>query len=131
MNALEKILGKLSGLREQKSKGGPRGWISAIGVIALVLVGIAVAVWVTQKNRRELAKLRHQRVKANIESANALAEERVAKNEIEAAAAKKRVRLAETKIESINKQIAEANARHDENQSLVRRMRWSDLPSGQ
>ena len=119
-------------VEEQKKKsGGSKGWRWLLIVIPIILIGLFVAAWVTQKDRRELAKLRHEKNKRQIEKDNADSASKAAKEEEEVRTALARVDLAGEAINEIDRRIEEARKRHAENKKLIGRLRWNDLPSGE
>ena len=124
--ALDKIVNAIDRQREKKNSSP---WVWLI-LIPLVLAGIAIAAWVSTKDRRELAKLRHEKNKREIESENAFAEAEAKKSEAEAEEALKRVAEAEAEIITIDKRLKEVEKRHDENKELIERVTWDDLPVG-
>jgi transcription elongation GreA/GreB family factor len=86
--------------------------------------------YVLNRNRKELAKLRHERNKAEIEKENELANG-IAQKEIDKAkAALKKINEAERRIQDIDERLAAAEAKHAEDTKAIDRMRWGDLPRG-
>jgi hypothetical protein len=113
-----------------KEAGGAKSWWRWPILIILVLIGIAVAAWVLGRNRRELARLRHEKNKREILAANAKAlsdagmEEKSA--EMRLAAANKALE----RVADINQKIKDAEDEYAEASGRASRITWADLPSG-
>ena len=127
---MEVLVKTVEAVEKRKSKGG-KSWLSLLIIIPLILVGLFVAAWVTQKDRRELAKLRHEKNKRRIEKENADTASKMVREEKEIQAALERVDLAGEAINEIDRRMTEASRRHEKNKKLIGRLRWRDLPPGQ
>lgn len=113
------------------SGGGSKSWISYIIIIAVVLAGIAVWVWLSNRSNAELAKLRHEKEVQRIKAEKAAVDAEVAKSDDVAEAAKK-VRLeAEAKQAIVEADIKFEEERYAANLRAIDRIRsWDDVPSG-
>lgn len=79
-----KLLDQLKGIVDKNrhpTKGGGKSWLGTLVIIAVVLVGVAVWSWIAWRQGRELAKLRHEKNKAQITKETALVKTRVAEND--------------------------------------------------
>jgi uncharacterized protein HemX len=130
VSALDKISTAVTSQKEKKDKGGPGAWWRWPLIIILVLIGIAVAAWALGRNRRELAKLRHEKNKREILAENAKVLSEV---EGEEKSAEMRLQAANESLErvaEINTRIQAAKDRYEKDKDRASRITWADLPAG-
>ncbi len=109
------------------SDGKPAPWFWIIAGVVLLL-GLALAAWVLGTNREELAKLRHEKVPAKIEQADADAALAAATEDEIKEAALERVAVATKKLEQLDDDLDHAKEVFAGNLAAAKRIRWSDLP---
>ncbi|MEE9358884.1 MAG: hypothetical protein V3U85_00220 [Hyphomicrobium sp.] len=114
--------------QKPKEGGGARSWWRWPLLIVLVLIGVLVAAWVISRDRRELARLRHERNVQRIKSENAKANLEAAENERIAEQALERVEQSKLIVEALNNQIAEIEAAHAKRKLEIDAITWGDLP---
>lgn len=126
-----KFLEKLKGFVETKKeakKEGNAGWITGLIVFIVALIGVFVFAWQANKKAKELARLRHEKNKREIEQKNTETQRRVAEND------KKSGRLGEEivdlrdKIHKTDVAIAKAEeARHKDREAINSITSWNDI----
>jgi uncharacterized protein HemX len=127
------ILGRLEGIvnDNKSSKGGGKSWISTLIIIAVALMGVAVFAWISFRNNRELAKLRHEKEKARILAEKAVVDAKVAANDAARAEAEKKRAEVEEKIRHIEADVRTENARYEADLRSIDRIRsWRDVDPG-
>lgn len=107
---------------------GAKSWWRWPLLIILVLVGVLVAAWALNRDRRELARLRHARNKARIEEDNATAETKAALSEATVEAALTKVIRSKVLVANLDKQIAQGEAAHAKRLADIKKITWGDLP---
>jgi hypothetical protein len=127
LSALSKIANAVTSHKTEKKRGAWWRWPL---IIVLVLFGFAIMAWVLGRNRRELARLRHEKNKREILAANA---KTLAAVGVEEETAETRLQAANEslkRVEEINQKIREAEKRYEENRHHASRITWADLPAG-
>lgn len=131
----DELLRKLENLIESKVTAEPssqnstssaKSWIWAIVIAVIVLIGITVFTWISFKNGRELAKLRHEKNKAKILADQAAAEAELAKLQSEIDAAQTRADAAAEDLRRAEADIRAEEARYEANRRAIDRMRGWD-----
>ena len=125
MNPSE-LLKKLSDSVEKKKN--ENSWIAYVAISGISLVSIFIFAWVSSKNSRELAKLRHEKNKRKVEEENLqvkihreLNDKRILNLAIE-------VDKNKIKIEDIDRKIEEAKKAHQENLKNINSITgWKDI----
>lgn len=124
------LLGKLESIvKENKAaEGGGKSWIGTLVIIAVVLVGIAVWSWISYRQGRELAKLRHEKETQRILAEKAVADAKVVANDAAIAAAKKEAEKVAEHLEIIEADIRAEEERHAADLRAIDRIRsWRDV----
>lgn len=128
-----KLLNQLKGIvdkNKQPTKGGGKSWLGTLIIIAVVLVGVAVWSWLSWRQGRELAKLRHAKNKARITQETAIVKAQVAEND---AAVKKQMQLfdeAEKKLKTIEAAIKAEEKQYAADMRAIDSIRsWRDASS--
>jgi hypothetical protein len=99
-------------------------------VILLVVVGLLVAYWLLMRDRRELARLRHERFKANEEARQAAIDAQVNSAKATAEDRMHRVREATRRLGAIDLELVEAERRYEANTKAADSLTWRALPRG-
>jgi len=124
------LLGQLKdivGGNKEPTKGGGKSWVSTLVIIAVVLVGVAVWSWISWKNGRELAKLRHEKNKAKILAEKAEVDLLVEKGNEAIAAKIKIVDAAEEKLRVVEADILAVEAHYEADMRAIDSIRsWRD-----
>lgn len=129
---LERLAGVADAQRDPTT-GRPRSVWRWIVLAVVVLVGAGVVVWLWRlrdAERRELARLRHEKNRAALEADNARAAAAAAELEEEMRAALRRVADSEVRVARIDEELAAAEDRHDEALDAIGRLTLRDLPVG-
>lgn len=124
-----KLLDQLKGIVEKKAptKGGGRSWVSALIVITVVLVGVAVWSWISFRRGRELAKLRHEKNKAKLLKEDAVLQAQIAKNDEYIAEQEKIFNTADDRLKIIEADIRAEEKRYEADMRAIDSIRsWSD-----
>lgn len=128
----DKLLRQLEELIKSKSTPAGHGdrvgssWIWSIIIPIIVLIGIAVFAWISRKNGRELAKLRHEKVKAKVLADNAKVSAELEQNAEHIARAQKNSDMRDEKLRRIEADIRAEEARHEADRRAIDRMRTWD-----
>ena len=122
---LEKLADRLG--RQRTPEGKARSWWRWPLIILLILIGLAVAAWVINRDRRELARLRHEKYKREQEARNAAVDAQVAATEAATDAALERVSETTHAIDAADAQLAKARRKYERDEAAIDRLRWSDL----
>jgi hypothetical protein len=124
--------GIIKAIESQKPEkgGGAKSWWRWPLLILLVLAGLAIAGWISMRNRRELAKLRHEKFKREELAKQAEVDAQVAENDLSKekhlkVAARERERLLEADLK-----LKAAENRHAKHVDAIDRLGWGDLPRG-
>jgi hypothetical protein len=107
--------------------GKPKWWLVPVAILVL-LVGLFIASSILKRNRGELAKLRHEKRKAEILEAQERSDAQRAPHEKAAKEAAQRADKAAQRIEGIDANIKRLEERHAGDQRVVDLLVWSDLP---
>lgn len=124
-----KLLDQLRGIVEKKAptKGGGRSWVSALIVITVVLVGVAVWYWISFRRGRELAKLRHEKNEAKILKETAVAHAQVAANNEYVEKWEKIFNMADDRLKIIEADIKAEEKRYEADMRAIDSIRsWRD-----
>lgn len=131
--ALQKLAGAVDRQKDPDT-GKPRSWWRWLVVGVLVVVGVGLIAWTWRlagRERRELARLRHEKTRLEVEKANAAAAAEAAREFEKVVSAKARVRGSEERVAKIDAEIAALEVRHAEALDAISRIRLSDLPRGE
>jgi uncharacterized protein HemX len=121
------LLKKLSSISEKK-KEGKHSWVTSVIIFFISAIAIFVFAWVSGKNAKQLAKLKHEKNKRKAEKENLkvimkreLNEERVLDLAI-------KIDNNKAKIEHIDNKIEEAARVHQKNISNINSITgWKDI----
>jgi septal ring factor EnvC (AmiA/AmiB activator) len=126
-----KFLEKLKGFVETKKeakKEGNAGWITGLIVFIVALIGVFVFAWQANKKAKELAKLRHEKNKREIERKNAETARQVAKNDEESDRLGKQISDLGGEIHKTEVAIERAKeARHKDREAINSITSWNDI----
>ena len=103
-----------------------KSWIWAIIIPIVVLIGITAYAWFAFRRGRELAKLRHEKVKTNILTAQAEITKEVADGNLKIAEGEKKLDAAREKLRVIEADIRAEEARYEADRRAIDRMRGWD-----
>ena len=131
----QKLLGQLKQI-VSSNKGPPatdggggsaKSWISALIIIAVVLVGISVWYWISFRRGRELAKLRHEKNKAKVLADQAVIDKKVAEGDAAITEAEKVIEKADDRLRIIDADIRAEEGRYAADLRAIRSIRsWRD-----
>jgi outer membrane protein TolC len=126
------VLGKLEKIvndNKAPSGGGSKSWIGTLIIIVVALAATAVFAWISAKNGRELAKLRHEKVKAQVEADQAKVDAQVAKDDAGVAAAQVKIDAAKDAVRVAEADIKAAEGHYEADLRAIDRIRsWDDVP---
>lgn len=118
----------VSRVDDQKAEqGGARSWWRWPLLLVLVLAGLAVAAWIVRRDRLELAKLRHEKNKAEIEQDNARAELLANVEEGRVRDALAEVRESTARVAELTTRLRKAKEKYNADQQAIARLSWRDL----
>jgi len=121
----------IKAIEAQKSAGG--GTKSALRwplLIVLVLVGIAVAAYVSWSQSREIARLRHEKFKQGVLAAQESMHARLATNDKDKAAHEEKADKARVRAMEAGLMLLAAENRYAKHGDAIDRLTWADLPRG-
>ncbi len=129
---LKKLAGAISSQKSEET-GKPKSWWRWPLVIGLVVLALVAVIWIWRlagKERKELARLRHEKKTLKIRADQAKIDEAV-EHERETIAEHRRVVVESVaRVREIDQEIAEGEERHDEVLADIDRIRVVDLPRG-
>jgi len=127
-NKLLEQLGKLV-KDNQDASGGGKSWLGTLIILAAVLAGVAIWSWIAWRKNKELAKLRHEKVKAQIMADQAEVDRKVAENDAAIAAASKVLDKARDDLRVIEEDIRAEEGRYEADLRAIDSIRsWRDVP---
>jgi hypothetical protein len=103
-----------------------KSWIWAIIIPIIVLIGITAYSWFAFRRGRELARLRHEKVKANLLTAQAEIDRKVDEGNLTIAEAEKKIAAARERLRVIEANIKVEEARYEADHRAIDRMRGWD-----
>jgi uncharacterized protein HemX len=103
-----------------------KSWVWAIILPVIVLAGIALFAWLSQRSNRELAKLRHEKNKEAILLAQSIAAQKVAKNDAKVAEAQKEIDASKERLRVIYADQAAEEKRYEADLHALHRIRTWD-----
>lgn len=127
-----KILAQLKSLVDGNKKpaaegGGGKSWVSTLIIIAVTLAAMAVWAWISWRQGRELAKLRHAKEVERIRGDNKVIDDAVAKDRAEIDDLNKKYLDTEKALDAINARIKAAEAQHEADKRAISAIRsWRD-----
>jgi septal ring factor EnvC (AmiA/AmiB activator) len=125
---LEKLKGFTETKQEAKKESGSSSWIVAIVMVFVVLIGVFVFAWVANKNAKELAKLRHEKNKREIEEENAKVAAEAEKNDVKRAELEKLASETRAEIDKVDKAIKNVEAARDTDRAAIDSITsWNDI----
>ena len=112
----------------EKKSNGKAGIITSIVMAIATLVALAVFAFVANRKSKELARLRHEKNKAEIHRATAETNAKHAKNEAHREALEEKIGLCEAQAAEIEKDIkAVESARKEDQDSINSITSWNDV----
>jgi uncharacterized protein HemX len=130
-----KLLRQLESLIQKKSvkledshtpRRVSKSWYWAIILPVIVLAGIALVAWLSQRSNRELAKLRHEKNKTKILKDQAVVQAKIATNDEFIAEQKKIFNASQKRLRIIESDIAAEEKRHETDMHALHRIRTWD-----
>jgi len=107
--------------------GSAKSWVSALIILAVVLVGIAIWSWISFRRGRELAKLRHEKNKTKILADQAKVDLKVKEGDEEIAELEKAIEVEDEKIRIVDADIRAEEGRYEADLRAIRSIRsWRD-----
>jgi len=123
---IERLADRLS--RQRTPEGRVRAWWRWPLILALIAVGVLAAAWILRRDRRELARLRHERYQREQEARSAALDAQLAETEQAAEAALERVRAATAALDAVETRLTAAQETYARTDAAIDRIRWADLP---
>ena len=124
-----KWLEKLAALVDSQKAdgGGARSWWRWPLLILVVLVGVASAAWVSWRQRKELAKLRHEQFKREVEANAVTVRLLEAETKDTRLALKIELDRVAAEVDDLEAEIAKVTCARAERIAVVDRLDWRDL----
>lgn len=129
---IKRLAGAISSQKSEET-GKPKSWWRWPLVVLLVVLAVVAVVWIwrlSSKERRELARLRHERNVLEIQAEQAQIDSAVARDRAVIADRRRLIAESAARVREIDREIAEGNRRHDEVLADIDRIRVVDLPRG-
>lgn len=129
---IKKLAGAISSQKSEET-GKPKSWWRWPLVIGLVVLAVVAVVWIwrlSSRERRELARLRHERNVLKIQADQARVDAEVGRERDVIAEKRRLVAESVARLKEIDLEIAEGKERHDEVLADIDRIRVVDLPRG-
>lgn len=129
---LDQILGRLIGAIDQNKddKAGAKNWWRWPILIVLMLAAVAVFAWISNRDAKELANLRHEKKKAELERDQAQIDALIAKDAAQVELHQKEIDAASARIEKLNKEFQETRDDLAKKIAAIDRVRtWEDVAS--
>ena len=115
---------------QKEDKGGAKSWWRWPLVILLVLVAVAVFAWISRRDAKELARLRHEKKVREVEAAQIEANAKYAKLTVTIDEHQKRIEKSAARVKEIDVQIEEVETRLAADKKAIDRIRtWDDVGS--
>jgi septal ring factor EnvC (AmiA/AmiB activator) len=126
-----KFLEKLKSFTETKKeekRDGKAGWIAGIVMFFVTVIGLIVFAYVANRKAKELARLRHEKNKREIESKNAEVNRRVAENDKEKERLGNEISELRGKINQANVAVEKAKEVRRKDQEAINSITsWNDI----
>ncbi len=129
---LKKLAGAISSQKSEET-GKPKSWWRWPLVVLLVVLAVVAVVWIwrlSSKERRELARLRHERNVLKIQADQARVDAEVTRERDVIAEKRRLIAESAARVKEIDLEIAEGKERHAEVLDAIDRIRVVDLPRG-
>ena len=126
---IDKVSGWVQGQGPKQEKRG-KAWSSITGLVigAIALFTVAYISWRAHRQGKKLAKLQHERDVAEQRKITNEVSARVMKNAARAATLRKQAEESKAKIEELDKEIAEIEARRTRNKNEIDAVKnWDDV----
>ncbi len=115
---------------QKEDKGVAKNWWRWPLVILLVLVAVAVFAWISRRDARELAKLRHEKKVREVERAQADLDAKIATETVTIDQHQKRIDESDVRVRELSVQIKKVEARLAVDKEAIDRIRtWDDVGS--
>jgi uncharacterized protein HemX len=122
---LDRLLAAVSKHKDEKYQ--VKSWWRWFIVIALVLFAVAIYVWLMRRGTKELARLRHEKKKAEIEKMQAIVDAKVDEESRVLREYAEKIDVANRRLEEIDAQILEVEERNAKNTRAIDDIRtWDD-----
>lgn len=130
-----KLLAQLEGLIKKNTTTTEKGetksnsWVGTLIIVVVALAAVAVFAWISWRNNKELAKLRHEEEKRKILAEKAVVDKQVATNQAKIDSLQKDLVVLEDERRIIAADIKHAEERHEADKRAIDRIRsWDDVP---
>jgi len=124
---LEKLKGFVESKKEEK-KNGNAGWIASIIVFIVAIIGIFVFAWQANKKSKELAMLRHEKNKREVEKKNAEVDRKVEENDMRVAELDVKIGELEAEIDKADASIKKTEEARSKDQEAINSITsWNDI----
>lgn len=122
-----KLLEELKKLIES-NKSSNSSWVGVLVAVLVAIGGIAIWSWLSFRHNRELAKLRHEKVKTKVLNAQALLKSEIAEGQEQIALSEKEVGAAEERLRVIEADIRREESLYEANLRAIDSIRsWRDV----
>jgi uncharacterized protein HemX len=126
--AILKSLDELVQKNKDQANGGGKSWVGTLIIIAAVLVGTAVWAWISWRQGKELARLRHEAEARRIQAEHDAVDQAVAAAKARIDELQKRIDEAKARIKAVELKIAEVEAQRAADKKAIDRVRsWRDV----
>ena len=113
---------------DEKKTASPKSWISAIIIFFVVMIAVLVFAYVSTRNSKELARLRHEKNKRDIMAKNKEAMSSVEKNDVAIAEHEVAIETLHKEMDGIDAEIAKIeHARKMDHKAIELITRWRDI----
>ena len=121
------LIGQLRDLVGKESSKGKKSWVSTLLIVAAALAASGVWYWVSWRRSRELAKLRHEKMKRGILLDKSRTDRAVASNDGKAKALDKVIAARTRRFKIILADIRAEESRYEADLRAINRIRsWRD-----
>lgn len=125
---IDALAAAVESMQERGRERGGHPWWWWVAGIAIAAIGLAVGAWYLGQDRRELARLRHERFKLEQEMRGAQISAQVASERQVSLEAEARAQQSQVEIAAVELAIQASKLRHAQDLAAVARIRsWRDV----
>lgn len=125
---IDALAAAVESMQERGRERGGHPWWWGVAGIAISAIGLAVGAWYLGQDRRELARLRHERFKLEQEMRGAQISAQVASERQVSLEAEARAQQSQVEIAAVELAIQASKLRHAQDLAAVARIRsWRDV----
>lgn len=125
---IDALAAAVESMQERGRERGGHPWWWWVAGIVIAVIGLAVGAWYLSQDRRELARLRHERFRLEQEQRGAQINAQIAADKQIALEAEARAQQATVEIAAVELAIQASKLRHAQDLAAVDRIRsWRDV----